>query len=262
MVPGHPDPTAVMGRRYLAFIIDDILLTVVVGAVAALTVQYTEVPFGLSCSSLRNSALCFSNGNTTYLVEQADLVWAYVAWGVYVVLVFWLLQGLTGASPGKAICGIRTVRADGRPCGVGRAVVRSVLLVVDLIGCVVPLVGPITAGVSKGHKRVGDMAAGTFVVGKAAVGTPVVVPGAAAPVATPAYGAPQTYGAPGAYGAPAAGPQPAPTAPAAPAAPAAGPAGSPPAPDAQWDPQRGTWVRWDGAQWTAHDAASGSWRPI
>lgn len=256
MVPGHPDPTAVMGRRYLAFIIDDILLTVVVGIVAALTVQYTEVPFGLSCSSLRNSALCFSNGNTTYLVDQADLVWVYVAWGVYVVLVFWLLQGLTGASPGKAICGIRTVRADGRPCGVGRAVVRSVLLVVDLIGCVVPLVGPITAGASKGHKRVGDMAAGTFVVGKAAVGTPVAVPGAAAPVAAPAYGTPQ------AYGAPVAGPQAPPAPPVAPVGPAAGAAGAAPAPDAQWDPQRATWVRWDGAQWTAHDPASGSWLPI
>lgn len=253
MVPGHPDPTAVMGRRYLAFIIDDILLTVVVGIVAALTVQYTEVPFGLSCSSLRNSALCFSNGNTTYLVDQADLVWVYVAWGVYVVLVFWLLQGLTGASPGKAICGIRTVRADGRPCGVGRAVVRSVLLVVDLIGCVVPLVGPITAGTSKGHKRVGDMAGGTFVVGKTAVGSPVFVPGAAAPAAAPVYGAPP------AYGAPVAGPQ---AAPIAPVGPAAGAAGAAPAPDAQWDPQRGTWVRWDGAQWTAHDPASGSWLPI
>lgn len=257
------DPTAVMGRRYAAYIVDWILASLVVGAVALLTVQYTEVPFAISCSDLRQSGLCFSSGSTTYLIDQSDLLWVYVASGIYTVVVFWLLQGLTGATPGKALCGIRTVRADGRACGIGRAIVRNILLVVDLIGCVVPLVGPITAGVSRGHKRVGDLAAGTYVVAKQYKGSPVVVP---AKGATAGGGAPTYAGTYPAAGYPAAGAVATPGSPAAPSAPAptapAGPAGTPPAPDAQWDPSRNAWVRWDGAAWTVFDPATGSWRPI
>jgi uncharacterized RDD family membrane protein YckC len=253
------DPTAVMGRRYAAFIVDGILANIVVGIVAALTVQYTEVPFALRCTELPNAGLCFSSGNTTYLVDQGDLVWAYVASGIYTVLVFWLLQGLTGATPGKAMCGIRTVKANGSACGVGRAILRNLLLIVDLIGCVVPLVGPITAGVSRGHRRVGDMAGGTYVVGKQFKGTPVQVPakGATGQPGAAAYAA-ASYPAPAAPG-PAGYPGGGPAAPAAPAA--AGPTGSPPTPDSQWDPARGAWVRWDGQAWVALDAATGSWRP-
>lgn len=258
------DPTAVMGRRYAAFIIDAILANIVIGVVAALTVQYSEVPFAIRCSDLNTSGLCFNSGNTTYLVDQADLVWTYVASGIYTVLVFWLLQGLTGATPGKALCGIRTVKASGAACGVGRAILRNILLIVDMIGCVVPLVGPITAGVSRGHKRVGDMAAGTYVVGKQFKGTPVQIPekgatgqpGAAAYAAAsyPAPGAPGPAGYPG-------GPPAAPAAPTAPTAPAAAGASGPPTPDAQWDPARNTWVRWDGQAWLALDPATGAWRP-
>src|SRR5699024_12932 len=74
------------------------------------------------------------------------------------------------------------------------------------------LPGAILVFTTKGHRRLGDMAAGTFVVSKQAVGTPPHVPGVTAPEwpAAGGYGAGYGagagawgaggYGAPGGYG--------------------------------------------------------------
>lgn len=43
-------------------------------------------------------------------------------------LLTWLSVALTGTSPGKRLCGLRVVRVDGRPVGVGWSFVRTALL--------------------------------------------------------------------------------------------------------------------------------------
>ena len=55
---------------------------------------------------------------------------------------------------------------------------RTVLWVVDAPPYCVPLVGFITGVTTVGHRRVGDMVAKTYVVGRRDAGEPVVVPGA------------------------------------------------------------------------------------
>ncbi len=93
---------------------------------------------------------------------------AVVVIGATLLLFFvylFLLEGLAGATPGKFILGLSVKTVDGAPCGVGRALVRNILRVVDAIG--VYLVALISALVTKKKQRVGDLAAHTVVVKEA-----------------------------------------------------------------------------------------------
>src|SRR5689334_20980472 len=103
---------------------------------------------------------------------------------------FVVLPGVTGASIGKLMLGLRTVDVTGALCGFGKAFARTMLLIVDLFF----LIGLFVMIGSKPHKRIGDNVAGTFVVDASNAGAPVV----AAPVPAPDY----TYAQPPAWGAP------------------------------------------------------------
>ncbi|MEA2411956.1 MAG: hypothetical protein QOC77_2517, partial [Thermoleophilaceae bacterium] len=150
--------------------------------------------------------------------------------------ILWVMQGRTGKTPGKAMMGIQVVNAEGRPPGVLRAFLRYILLIVDEFPYILPmLTGFIVALNSERNQRVGDMAAGTFVVDKNAAGSPA---GQVAP------GAP-----PGQYGAPPSGP---------PVASSAPPPGAGGGQKADWypDPQGQARLRyWDGQRWTDHTSA-------
>ena len=98
-----------------------------------------------------------------------------------------LLKLFAGGSVGKLLFGLRTVdKNTGAVAGFGKSFVRWILWVVDGFPYCLPLVGLITGLSTKGHRRVGDMAAGTLVVGKASVGTPPAYPGG--PVGAPPVG--------------------------------------------------------------------------
>jgi uncharacterized RDD family membrane protein YckC len=77
--------------------------------------------------------------------------------------VFVTVQGTTGASPGKALLGLRVVRPDGTTPGWRRSLVRVVAWVVDGLALVLP-VALWSAWFTPGHRRVGDWVAGTYVV--------------------------------------------------------------------------------------------------
>jgi uncharacterized RDD family membrane protein YckC len=170
------DPTNVMGRRIFAFIIDFVLVASVMIIVAAITAKRFSGAPDSACQILKdngNNDACFQLGSHVYTwhgARQASI------WGVGIIFGFLnngLLTGLTGASVGKFILGLRVVNAEGKICGLGRATVRWLLLIVDFYFCF--LVGLITASVTHPHKRVGDMVATTFVVATGDVGVPVVV---------------------------------------------------------------------------------------
>lgn len=244
------DPTDVVGRRIVAYIIDTIILLVVVGVAFFALAESDPFAFGGDAGDRIGRAFGEADPDTdfdgawsfseavggfigvdedefeiTVRIVEGGAFWAVNGIGLAAALgLLVLLQGASGKTPGKAMLGLTTVAADGSPPGIGRAALRYLVLFVDAGLLFLP--GLIAALASKGHRRLGDMAAGTYVVRSAAAGQPVVLdgPGAAAP--PPAYATTATP------------------------------------PDAQWDAARGAWIRWDGSQWVQHDPATGSWRPI
>lgn len=241
------DPTAVMGRRIGAYLVDALVpLLVALLAVLAFT-DINERPELASCRGV--SDLCVEVDDRVYTAGWAP-VWLFSAIPLaYGVLFAVIGQGLTGATPGKAVFGLRVVGPTGGRPGIGKALVRWLLLVVDGIGCGVPLVGLITAFVSRGHRRVGDMVARTFVVDRHDAGRAIVLAGHETTSTPPSPLGPMAAGRPE--------PGTAPDGPPGPTAPI-------PAPEPQWDAEREAYVLWDPLhrRWLVHDPARGGWRPL
>ncbi|MFN3216750.1 MAG: RDD family protein [Acidimicrobiales bacterium] len=199
-VSGHfgLDPTAVMGRRIGAYLIDAVIAWAVMAAVfwsVSNTVPNSPL---ISCTDDDAPTLCFELGDTIRFAEGGDAnmvtVSGLVVWAIFGIVI----QGLTGGTPGKLMVGLRVIRQDdGRLAGIGRCAARTVLWLVDAFPYILPLVGLITGLATKGHRRVGDMAAGTLVVRADAVGTPPIVPGLTAPAA--GWSPPLPAGGPGGW---------------------------------------------------------------
>jgi hypothetical protein len=116
--------------------------------------------------------LITQDGNDVTFINTASVVAAVL----FVLLYFCVLEGITGAGIGKRLLGIRVVKVDGSLVGVPRASLRFLLLVVAdglPTGFILGLVMSLTM---QGHRRVGDLAAKTYVVRKDAVGRPVFAP--------------------------------------------------------------------------------------
>jgi uncharacterized RDD family membrane protein YckC len=231
-------PTQVVGRRAAAFIVD----ALIIAAIDAISWYVLTKNVG--------SGGCIGggveiNGHCRGFTQSGNRsIWLLIE-TLAGIGIFWVMQGRTGKTPGKAMMGIQVVNAEGRPPGIGRAALRSILYIVDGFPIyVLPLVGFITALTSQRNQRVGDMVAGTFVVDKNAAGSPA---GQVVPPAPGQYGAPA-----GQYGAPPSGP---PVAASAPPPPPSGEAGGQ---KADWypDPQGQARLRyWDGQRWTDHTSA-------
>ncbi len=181
------DPTAVIGRRISAYLIDLVLPTLIAIAIGAVVwfgaaQKYdrngSDAPYG-SCAqaNFENSGQsCFETNNQIWFESNSDsskAVGVGLLIALYVPLNAFLIQGVSGATVGKRILGLRVVRGDGSICGFGWNALRSLLLFIP-DGICGGIVGLITVCVTKPHRRVGDMAAGTYVVRTANVGTPVV----------------------------------------------------------------------------------------
>lgn len=214
----HEDPTKVMGRRIVAYLIDLVVTVALAGLIGAglfmaISVEgsYDTPPPGVhadetslgGCDVAREIVVrepgewrrgtyegdehlrvtgrpevCvdFGGGSVRY-IEDGDgfsgwIVLALVSGSALDLVV---LQGLTGASVGKWLVGLRVAHRDGSAVGFGWAVWRWFLLAFDSLCCVFP--GLVLAFVKPGHQRLGDLGAQTFVVKRSAVGEPLHVPG-------------------------------------------------------------------------------------
>ncbi len=251
------DPTAVMGRRIGAYIVDAILGTIV-SVFAFLAIADSRDVDADPCRFEDSPTLCFYADGTAYFAEGGD-AGAIIAISVgFWLFLGWIVQGLTGATPGKGIFGLRVVRQDtGELAGLTKCFGRTALWVIDGQPFGFPLVGLITGAVTKGHRRVGDMAARTLVVSAGAVGQPPFVPGLTAP---PGTAATTPYFPPGAGGPP----------PGTPYYPQGPPAAPPvqPEPDGveapKWDPDRNAYIQWDPEleAWMQWDEMAQEWKPI
>ena len=192
MIPtGSKDPTDVVGRRIFAFVLDAVLITAVVVIVGALVAKrYTNAP----SDCVRDTA----GANDRHELRADRLTCVHglvVADGTLVlrgtrgdVLDFVILPGVTGASIGKLMLGLRRRRRRRHGVPVRKALGRTVLLVVDLFF----LIGLFVMIGSKPHRRIGDNAAGTYVVDVASVGMPVI--GVASPMPEYTYAEQPAWG--------------------------------------------------------------------
>jgi uncharacterized RDD family membrane protein YckC len=270
------DPTAVFGRRVVAALIDAALIIIPVVMLATSSFEYYEesnlrVDGSEFCETYTDGegGACIQVGDRVYFSDDSNAGASALLWGA-ALLVFVLLQGITGWTPGKLVTGVRCVREDGRPPGILKALLRWLLWIVDGFPYLIPaLVGFIVGLTTVGHRRVGDMVAKTFVVGRASAGSPIVVPGLTAPppVTAGTWGSPPgPSGASTGWG-PAVDPSsagwPGPPPPAA-STPAVPPAAAPGTESPQWDQARGTYIQWDPTEgaWMQWNDGTKAWSRI
>jgi uncharacterized RDD family membrane protein YckC len=91
-----------------------------------------------------------------YAALAGGLFLVFVAWWGYFLL-FEMMSG--GQSPGKKVMGLRVVRRDGQPLSFTTSLVRNTLRWIDQPG-----IGVFVMLVDSLSRRLGDMAAGTFVI--------------------------------------------------------------------------------------------------
>jgi len=128
-----------IGIRFVAVLIDSFIAVLILGllmSVAGYDIS-TTTGFGL------------------------NLVSAAMIGGFF--LYFVLMEGFFGTTVGKMIFRVRIVKEDGRPCGLGAAVVRNLLRFIDGLPALY-LIGAILIMRSNNKQRLGDRVAKTVVV--------------------------------------------------------------------------------------------------
>lgn len=253
------DPTKIMGSRIGAYLVDAVITTaIVLGYFFLIGIHsWNQVPASDAsavCSQInrdttsspgvaRSSRTCLSLGGHAYVADADQFDRTRVETTVVGLVVSFanlvLLTAASGASIGKRLFGLRVVDASGQIAGFGRNLLRWVLLIVDALCC--GIVGLVVASNSAGHRRVGDMAAGTYVVHRSAAGHLLSIPGHLVVRRHDQYGG--------------WGPEPAPE------VPTLGQGGGLDAP--VWDAARNAYVRYDQASglWFQWDEAAQSWVP-
>lgn len=163
--------TAGLGSRFVAQLVDDILLVALLAALG-----FASIGLGTVIGDATVPLLLF-------LLLGFAIFWGY----------FILSEALwSGRTLGKMLLHLRVVDVRGGPLSVGQAIVRNVLRIVDFLPSYYA-VGLIAIFVSARNQRLGDLAAGTVVVRERAVvrlQDLAVAPAAAAPPPPVRTGAP------------------------------------------------------------------------
>jgi uncharacterized RDD family membrane protein YckC len=156
------DPTRVVTRRCFALLIDALLLAAI-PALTVVIVGHATLRKGRCPSPIPTGRDCVAFKNQVMLVDQGAFLAFFGLLVLLYLVVFVAVQGVTGTSPGKGLLGIRVIRGDGTPPGLLRSLVRVVAWIVDGLVLLLP-VALWSAWFTPGHRRVGDWAAGTYVV--------------------------------------------------------------------------------------------------
>ena len=116
--PSLSDPTAVVGRRIGAFLIDGLIGVTLIFAFALATFTNTELGDSLTaelqCEVINefSNDLCIQAGTTVYVGTENEAAIITLIWLAWVLISTMILPGITGWSPGKLLTGIRVVKAD------------------------------------------------------------------------------------------------------------------------------------------------------
>ncbi|MBQ89572.1 MAG: hypothetical protein CL433_12150 [Acidimicrobiaceae bacterium] len=178
--PPLSNPTAVVGRRIGAFLIDGLIGVTLIFAFALAT--FTNTQFGdsltaeLQCELINefSNDLCIQADTTVYVGTANEVLVITLIWLAWVLISTMILPGITGWSPGKLLTGIRVVKADTfKKAGLGANILRGTLWVVDAFPYFAPIVGGALLA-SRDRRRVGDRVANTLVVRADSVDRPPV----------------------------------------------------------------------------------------
>jgi uncharacterized RDD family membrane protein YckC len=171
LTPDRHDPTQVVVRRTVAYVVDALLIAGILLVVIWITGDVQRSPTGCP-DPIPKGKSCLDYGKQALIVNNRAFIWFAVSLVTLFVLVFVVTQGITGASPGKSVLGIKVVRADGSRPGWKRSLLRAVCWGVDGLLLLLPA-GLWLALLTPRHRRVGDYAAQTYVVRRGAAGRPV-----------------------------------------------------------------------------------------
>ena len=131
-----------VGRRFLAVLVDSILLGIVFGVIGAL--------FGQSQAS---------GGNVSVSLTGVPAMVTFVIFFLY----FIVLEAVLGATLGKLLLGIRVVDVEGSRISWGASILRNILRIIDALPFAY-ILGAILIWTSARKQRLGDRAARTVVV--------------------------------------------------------------------------------------------------
>ena len=147
VTPAAGERIARMGDRFLAVVLDTILIVAVFAVIGMAVAGWL--------------------GGTTESGFSLEGTPALLAIGVTSLIAFcyfWLCEGLFGATLGKGLVGIRIRQKEGGGCDLRCSFIRNILRLID--GIALYLVGFLVAILSKSRQRIGDHLAGTVVVEK------------------------------------------------------------------------------------------------
>ncbi|HUY60319.1 MAG TPA: RDD family protein [Candidatus Dormibacteraeota bacterium] len=138
-------PVAGIGSRFLAALLDTILILLMELACVFAALSLVPHTYGLS-------------------VFGPALI-AIVVVAAIVPVAYYVVSEVTtgGRSPGKGICGLRVVRLDGVPVGPAESLVRNTLRLIDFLPMAYG-VGFLSMFLTRPARRLGDLAAGTLVI--------------------------------------------------------------------------------------------------
>lgn len=141
-----------IGSRFLAAIIDSVLIVVLEVVVNAAMLLVARFVFNFSFAGGASSGLA-------WLLGLFGLIAFAFLWGYYIF--FELLWN--GQSPGKRRLGLRVLRLDGTPITLSESIIRNLVRLVDFLPAYYG-VGVVVMFVNSQARRLGDLAAGTVVV--------------------------------------------------------------------------------------------------
>ncbi len=140
--PSHLD-YHVTGQRIVAALIDIALLVGLFLVMAALLGDFGSTD---------------DSGFEVRLENEGFVLYLLLSLGYFVIL-----EGLTGATLGKLVMGLRVAKLDGEPYGWGAVLLRNVLRIIDGLPLLY-LVGIICIAATEENQRIGDLAARATVV--------------------------------------------------------------------------------------------------
>ena len=119
-----------------------------------------------------NYDLLIRNNRPYLAIAYAALQWSILG-SLAVWFVFVAVEGAYGVTPGKWLCGLRTMRTTLRPCGFARAILRDVLLCIDIPFLLTPIPAVLSCARTPHRQRLGDRMADTVVVEARSIRAPL-----------------------------------------------------------------------------------------